>query len=144
MEGLRMRKVTLLAVFMLATLAWTVAQQPAPSTGQQPQQPGATQSQPSAPGSAAQDPSQGAQPQAGNSPITEGCLGGTDPNFTLTDKAGTTYKLSFPSSSNVSSLSSHIGESVQVMGDVKSSSITVSKIGRGTGNCPATGQAPKK
>jgi hypothetical protein len=66
-------------------------------------------------------------------------LGGTDPNYTITDKAGTTYKLNIPSTADTSKLSSHVGESVQVMGDVKSSSINVQGIGKGTGKCPGSG-----
>jgi hypothetical protein len=146
-----MKQAIALTVFMLTMLVWTVAQQPQPSGGQatppSSQTPGAGQSQPPVPGSGSQEAPQtpagpGDQSQAGNQPITEGCLGGASPNFTLTDKAGTTYKLSFPQNANVSSLESHVGESVRVMGPVKSSSIDVSKIGRGSGKCPAS--APKK
>ena len=143
-----MRSVLVLGLFMLATLGWEMAQQPETSGGQatspSSQTPSASQSQnPSAPGSASQG---SAQSGADNLPITEGCLGGTSPNFTITDKAGTTYKLNFPPNADASSLASHLGESVQIMGTVmngagagKASSIDVSKIGRGTGSCPASG-----
>lgn len=148
-----MKQAIALVVFMLTMLVWTAAQQPQPSGGQSTapspsQTPGASQPQPSAPGTAGQDASQapaapGDQSQAENQPVTEGCLGGTSPNFTLTDKAGKTYTLSLPPNANVASLQPHVGESVRVMGPVdKSSSIAVSKIGRGSGNCPAN--APKK
>jgi hypothetical protein len=146
-----MKQAIALLVFMLTMSVWTVAQTSQPSGGQatppSSQTPGASQSQPAAPGSGTQDASQTpAQPgdntQAGNQPIVEGCLGGSTPNFTLTDKAGTTYKLNFPANANVASLTSHVGESVQVMGAVKSSTIDVSRIGKGAGNCP--GNAPKK
>lgn len=143
-----MRKTLVLGVFVLAMMAWSVAQQPAPGSAPGPQAPGAMQqqnpsvpdaSQSTAPG--ASNPSTaapGSDPTAaGNAPITEGCLGGSAPNYTLTDKSGTTYKLSFPSSANTSPLSSHIGESVQVMGQVSANSIDVTKIGKGTGTCPA-------
>jgi hypothetical protein len=158
-----MRKMLAVSVFVLATFTWSLAQNPGatpyPSGQQQPstspQAPDASQTQtaPSAPsGGAAQNPSQpGAQPpsqnQLPNAPITEGCLGGTDPSYTLTDKAGTTYKLNFPATANVSVLASHVGESVKVMGDVQDagkagqSSINVGKIGRGTGACPAGSSA---
>jgi hypothetical protein len=192
-----MRQVLVLAVFMLATLVWTMAQQPeasggqatspssqTPSAGQsQPSAPGSTghdsaqtgsapssqtpnagqsqpsQSQPSAPGSPGQGSTgqgsaqsgsaqsgaeQGTQSPAANAPITEGCLGGSNPNFTITDKAGTTYKLNIPQGADTSVLTPHVGESVQVMGQItngggagKASSIDVSKIGRGQGGCPA-------
>ena len=150
-----MRRTLAVSLFVLATLTWSLAQNPGatPSGGQQPpsanpQAPDASQSQTSPSGGAAQNPSQpGAQPQTQsqmpNAPITEGCLGGSDANYTLTDKAGTTYKLTFPATANVSTLSSHVGEPVQVLGDITDagkagqSSISVTKIGKGTGTCPA-------
>ena len=87
-------------------------------------------------------------PASANATITEGCLGGSGTDYTLTDKAGTTYKLNFPATANVSTLSSHVGESVRVLGDVTNagkagqSSINATKIGRGTGTCPAASSAP--
>lgn len=153
-----MRQVVALAVFMLATMVWAMAQQPEASGGQatspSSQTPSTSQSQSSAPGSASQGSAQtgaerGAQAPAANMPITEGCLGGSNPNFTITDKAGATYKLNLPPGADGSSLTPHVGESVQVLGQVskgggaeKASSIDVSKIGRGTGNCP--GSSPKQ
>ncbi len=155
-----MRRTLAVFVFVVATLTWSLAQNPSatPSGGQQPpsaspQAPDASQSQTAPAGGAAQTPSQpGAQPQPQsqlpNAPITEGCLGGSDANYTVTDKAGTIYKLNFPATANVSALASHRGESVKVMGDVQDagkagqSSINVSKIGRGTGTCPGASSAP--
>jgi hypothetical protein len=151
-----MKKMLMVTVFMLAALAWA-AQQPGAT------QPGGGQTAspssqvPSAnPGSVDQNaPPTGAQAgglqQPSNAPIKEGCLGGSSPNFTITDSAGTTYKLNLPPGADGSVLTSHVGESVQVMGAVKqsggTSSIDASKIGRGTGKCPASnssGQAPPK
>src|SRR3954465_11529332 len=161
-----MRKTLAVSVFVLATLTWSLAQNPGgtPPAAQQPpsaspQAPDASQQTPPSAG-AAQNPSQsgaqpgsqsgsqsGAQPQQQgqmpNAPITEGCLAGSDAGYTLTDKAGTTYKLNFPATANVSVLAAHVGESGKVMGDVTDagkagqSSINVSKIGRGTGTCSA-------
>jgi len=186
-----------MTVFMLATLVWTMAQQPGASGGTSPssQTPSASQSQPSqsqpsqsqpsapdsagsaqsqgsaqspqnqapaqSPGSAqgqgstrSQDPAQsgaGTQGPPANAPITEGCLGGSNPNFTITDKAGTTYKLNIPAGADTSVLTPHVGESVQVAGQVtngggagKASSIDVSKIGRGTMNCQASNSKQPK
>ena len=211
-----MRQVLVMAVFMLATAVWTIAQQGTSSgqstssssqtptaggqgqssasgsasrgTSQTPdssqtqgssqsgagtqsqssQTPGAGQS--STPGTAGQGSAQtpgssqtpgstqppdsatpgssqsgaGTPTQAGNATITEGCLGGTSPNFTITDTAGTTYKLNIPAGADASPLASHIGESVQVMGHVNKgagagspSTIDATRIGRGTGNCQA-------
>ena len=144
-----MRRTFVVALFVIATLTWAVAQNPgsmpqsspqSPSTASQ--APDASQSQPSAPGSAGQDAAQPGAPAA-NGPVTEGCLGGSSPNFTITDKAGTTYKLNLPANANSSVLTAHVGESVQVMGDVKDAgksgqtSIDVSRIGKGTGSCAA-------
>ncbi len=151
-----MKKMLVVAVFMLAALAWA-AQQPGgveersggQATSPSSQVPDTSQPRPSTPGTADQAPQTGAQPgaqpgsPAANEPITEGCLGGSYPNFTITDKAGTTYKLNLPPNADSSTLVPHIGESVQVMGEVKdtgkAASIDVSKIGRGTGTCQASG-----
>ncbi len=158
-----MRKFLILTLFILATLGWAIAQQPGAMPGQSGGQanpsgsqapgsmPDASQSQSQMPGTASQDPAaQGASPAAGQSQaasgqVTEGCLGGSNPNYTITDKAGMTYKLNIPPSADASPLASHIGESVQVQGDVHDASkagkasIDVTKIGRGTGTCPAGG-----
>jgi len=122
-----MKKILVITLFMLATLAWAAAQQP----GNPPDRSGG---QP------------GSQGQAANAPVTEGCLGGSDPNFTITDKAGTTYKLNIPPSADTSKLGQHVGESVAVAGNVNAgkagnASIDVQGIGRGTGKCPASGSS---
>src|SRR5262252_3397899 len=81
--------------------------------------------------SAAWIPTPGGQ-SAGN----RGCLGGSGPNFTLTDKAGTTYKLNIPPTADTSKLGQHVGEPVAVAGNVNgkagNASIDVQSIGRGT------------
>jgi cytoskeletal protein RodZ len=159
MEVSLMKNVLVIILFMLATLAWAAAQQsgsaPDPSSGQSTspssQAPDAGQSQPSTPGSADQT---GSPDQASPATVTEGCLGGSNPNYTITDKTGTAYKLNLPANANTASLASHVGELVQVKGDVKDSgaagnaSIDVQAIGRGTGSCPASGskdtQSPPK
>ena len=146
-----MKNILVMTLFMLATLAWAAAQQPgsaperssAQATSPSSQAPDASQSQtPSQP-----SPSQS---QAPTSAVTEGCLGGSAPNYTITDKTGITYKLNMPPNADASKLTSHVGESVQVMGDVKDTgktgnpSIDVQGVGRGTGKCPASGQSPPK
>lgn len=155
-----MRKIMVLTLFMLATLAWAVAQQPGSmpegSSGQatspRSQMPDTRPSQPATSGSAAQDAGEtgaqaGPESQMANAQITEGCLGGSNPNFTVTDKAGTTYRLNLPPNADASPLAPHVGEPVQVMGEVKDAAspskaaIDVNKIGRGTGKCPAAGSS---
>src|SRR5215467_14524820 len=137
-----MKKIFLTTVFMLATLAWATAQQPGstadPSGAQASpgmQAPSATQP-PSSPTD--QEPSQGGQmpAQRQSADVVEGCLGGSNPNYTLTDSSGTTYKLNIPPTADTSKLASHVGESVNVAGNVKSNTIDVQGIGRGTGKCP--------
>ena len=151
-----MKKILAITVFTLATLVWAVAQQPVSSgqaTSGSSQAPNAGQPQPATPGTADQKaPQTGAQAggpgQAAQAPITEGCLGGSGPNFTITDKAGTTYKLNLPPNADASALTPHVGESVKVMGDLKragsTNSIDVSRIGRGTGTCPASGPSGRQ
>jgi hypothetical protein len=145
-----MKNILIMTLFMPAMLAWATAQQPgsAPERGSgqtasaSSQAPDATKAQSSKPGSADQAGSQGQESQA---PVTEGCLGGSTPNYTITDNNGTVYKLNMPPNTDTSKLASHVGESVQVQGDVKdagksgSASIDVQAIGRGTGTCPASG-----
>ena len=135
---------------MLAMRAWAAAQQTgsasARNSGQtafpSSQAPDATQTQPSKPGSAYPA---GSPDQESQAPVTEGCLGGSAPNYTITDNTGSVYKLNLPPNSDTSKLAPHVGESVQVQGDVKdagkpgNASIDVQAIGPGTGNCPASG-----
>jgi hypothetical protein len=158
-----MKKVFVITLFMLATLAWAAAQQPGSmpdqSSGQaassSPQTLGATQSQSSTPGNARQEPGQsGMQPGAADAAatprVTEGCLGGSNPNYILTTSAGNTYKLNIPPNADTSKLGAHVGESVNVAGTVNAggSFIDVRGIGKGTGHCPASGskgvQSPQK
>jgi len=144
-----MRRTLAVSLFVLATMTWVLAQNPsgAAQNSQQPpsatQTPDASQSQPGTAGqSATQDAPQPAAPSA-SGPVTEGCLGGSSPNFTLTDKTGTTYKLNLPPNANASVLTPHLGESIRVMGDVKDAgkagqaSIDVTKAGKGSSTCPA-------
>ena len=143
-----MKNILLITLFGLAMLTWAVAQEPgnAPEQNSGPvasaslQAPGA-QTQPSKPGGADQAGPQGQQSQA---PVTEGCLGGNPPNYTITDTNGTVFKLNMPPNADTSKLPPHVGESVQVQGDIRDAdkpgkaSIDVQGIGRGTGNCPAS------
>ena len=135
-----MKKTLIVMLFMLATFAWAAAQD-AGSMGQSSGQaaPPSSQAQPGMPHASDPGAQSGPAGQTSSSPVTEGCLGGSAPNFTITDKAGTTYKLNIPPGSNVSALTPHVGESVQVQGDVSKSSIDVQRIGAGSGTCPGSG-----
>ena len=105
--GLLMNKTFAITLFMLATLAWATAQQPGsnprPGSGQ------AASPNSQMPGSS---PSQGPVAAA---TVVEGCLGGSNPNYTITDSSGVTYKLNIPPTADASKLAAHVGESVNVM-----------------------------
>lgn len=154
-----MRKLLYLVLIMLISVAWAAAQQDASapgSAGQSQTQPGSTApgtmpGQSQAPGAPGQSQAPGASaspdassPAAGDNQIVEGCLGGTAPDFTVTDKAGTSYKLDVPKDAEPT-LTKHKGESVKVAGAVSGSSspktIQVVQMGRGTGTCPASGSS---
>ncbi len=150
-----MKNILAIALFLSATLTWAAAQQAGSPMGQSggqttvpgSQMPGASQSQPGMPGTAGQNGGSGSEDQATSAPVTEGCLGGSAPNFTITDKAGTTYKMNIPAGANTAVLSQHVGESVQVQGNVNSGStpsIDARRIGKGTGTCPKGAQATPK
>ena len=128
-----MKKTFAITVFMLATLAWAMAQQTGSPTAQQPGSMAGQSGQaaPQAPGTApVQDPSAAS--------VVEGCLGGSNPNYTITDASGTTYKLNIPPTADTSKLAAHVGESVNVAGHMNGgSAIDVQGIGKGTGTCPA-------
>ena len=80
-----MTKIVVLAVALLASTAWLQAQQYPPDT---PKQTGSSQNK------------------------VEGCLQGSDGNFTLTDSSGTTYQLQ----GDTSKLTEHVGHEVQITG----------------------------
>ena len=150
-----------LALLLLVLTAWAVAEQQSTTSPGAPAQ-GSTQTtpQPGEPGQATPStpaaPSAGGQMAASGEPdVIEGCLGGAAPNFTVTDASGKAYNLNIPAGADLSVLTRHVGESVQVMGavsdgaaagatasDAKSkggATIAVQKIGRGKSSCPAGG-----
>jgi hypothetical protein len=163
-----MRNKLVLCLILLVSLAWAAAQQQSPTSPGAPGSgmPPAQSTAPSEPGQATPPsspaPGAGQMPAAGEPDVIEGCLGGSAPNFTVTDNSGKAYKLDIPAGADASVLTKHVGESVQVMGAVsgsgaagssvgssatdkgKGGTITVQKIGRGKGTCSgaATGQKP--
>lgn len=123
---------------MLSAFVWAGAQQPtspaAPDAQSTAPTAGQSQSAPTAPDTAA--PAATPQSDAGTAAnVTQGCLGGSNPNYTITDASGKTYKLMLPANANGATLASHIGESVAVMGDKSADSINVTKVGRGSTTC---------
>jgi hypothetical protein len=94
-----MAKTFVLAISLLVSAAWLQAQ------GQYPQ----TES------------SQTGASASGQTTV-EGCLQGSDGNYTLTDKNGTTYQLQ----GDTSKLSAHVGHEVQITGSTTSASTATS------------------
>ncbi len=94
-----MRKTLLLTLILLVFAAWAVAQQGAAS--------------PAAP---THNNNQSSQQAAPGEKVTEGCLGSSGGNFTVTDKAGTTHQLQLPPNADTAKLNRHVGEEVRVTG----------------------------
>jgi hypothetical protein len=120
-----MRKILLLTIILLVFAAWAVAQQGVTS--------------PTAP---PRDNTQASQQAAPSENTTEGCLGGSAGNFTVTDKAGTTYQLQLPPNADTSKLSQHIGQEVRVTGSTSSAGSSSSSSPGMAGSSGAAGSAP--
>jgi DNA polymerase III alpha subunit len=90
-----MTKMLTLALVLLVSAAWLQAQEQYPQTG-------SSQSEATASGQI----------------TVQGCLQGSNGNYTLTDNSGTTYQLQ----GDTSKLSAHIGHEVQITGSTSSSS----------------------
>lgn len=113
-----MRQLFLLISVLLIGLSWAIAQ-------------GSTsQGSPSASGNSAQSSRTG----AGGQVSVEGCLSGSNGNFTLTDKNGTSYQLTGDSAK----LSEHVGHEVKVTGTSASASTGAS--GSNESSTEAAGQ----
>ena len=161
---------TLVITLILLVAAFAVAQQE-PTSPSAPAGQSQTQSQPGNPAGQASPGSPSAMAPMGSDMI-EGCLGGSNPNYTVTDKAGTTYQLDIPKGADASVLAKHIGESVQVQGSLDNPgsaassstsasgstssastspsstagthSIHVARIGKGSSSCPGSSSTTPK
>lgn len=159
-----MRKILFVFLIVLLSAAWAAAQHnptmpgdsgqsSSPNTGGHAVSPSAD-----SPAGGQSTAPNAAPPAAADSKIIEGCLGGAAPNFTVTDKAGTQYKLDIPKDADLAPLTAHVGQAVKVKGIVTgekasagassgsatasvSPTIQVEQMARGTGSCPA-GSAP--
>lgn len=168
-----MRKTLFLLFIVLLSVAWAAAQHDATMPGQSGQSgasnpggrsmgtsPDANRGQATAPGAPAGQATAPGSASATDGKIVEGCLGGAAPDFTVTDNAGTVYKLDIPKDADTSQLAAHVGQSVKVKGAVtgakasasaspggasasSAQTIQVEQMGRGTGTCPAGSAAPK-
>ncbi len=117
-----MRKNVLLAAVILLSAAWAFAQAyPSQSNPSDQNNPSAqTQSQSTESQSSA---------AAGGMTTVEGCLSGSNGNYTLTAKDGTTYQLT----GKTSKLDKHVGHEIQVKGTTSSSASSTSGTGSQTG-----------
>jgi Protein of unknown function (DUF5818) len=73
--------------------------------------------------------SQAGTAATGKKKTVQGCLQGSNGNYTLTDKSGMTYQLA----GDTSKLSDHVGHEVKITGTTSGSSATSSSMGAPTG-----------
>jgi uncharacterized protein DUF5818 len=111
-----MPKTLMLAAVLLLSAAWLQAQQD-PNAGSSPSS--------SAPSSSSQsDMSKGSSDAGGQ---VEGCLQGSNGNFTLTDNSGTTYTLA----GDTSKLTEHVGHEVRIKGTTSGAGASGASAGAG-------------
>lgn len=116
-----MRQIFLLLSVLLLGLSWAVAQNTTPSTSSSP-------SSGQMSGSASSGQMSG-HSTAGQKSI-EGCLSGSDGNYTLTSKNGTSYQLT----GDTSKLAEHVGHEVKVMGTMSGASAGTETAGGTAGS----------
>jgi len=118
-----MRQLFLLVSVLLLGLSWAVAQDKTSSSPSS-----------SSTGSAQSDSSATSRTGAGGQMTVEGCLSGSNGNFTLTDKNGTSYQLT----GDTAKLSDHVGHEIKVTGTSASGTGAESSTGAAAGS--AAGQ----
>ena len=114
-----MRTTITLTLFLLVA-AFAVAQQPRPRVPTDQGAPQIEQGRPNPQNRPGAVPGESQLPAvsvpAGETDTVEGCLGGTAPDFTVTDEHGSAYHILIPPGADSSKLTQHVGESVQVQG----------------------------
>ncbi len=133
-----MRHLVLLSVLLLGA-SWAMAQNESQTSPSQ-TSPSATQTTPSDNGQSTASPSNAGHtnpndmgsgqtemtPTSSGNTSVQGCLGGSDGNYTLTDKDGNSYRLT----GDTAKLSEHVGHEVKITGSTASSSAAT---GNGSG-----------
>lgn len=109
-----MRQILFLSVLLLGA-TWAMAQSNEPQT--------------SPSHSTATTQSEASATSSGGNVTVQGCLSGSDGNYMLTDKNGTTYQLS----GDTAKLSEHVGHEIKVTGSKSASSMSPSGGGTETG-----------
>jgi Protein of unknown function (DUF5818) len=121
-----MPKTLMLTAVLLLSAAWLQAQQ-YPQTGSSPSS--------SSPSSSSQsDPMSKGSSDTGGQTV-EGCLQGSNGNFTLTDNSGTTYTLA----GDTSKLTEHVGHEVRIKGTASGAAAGSSGAGAGSSSGASAG-----
>lgn len=102
-----MKKILLLGSILLLSAVWVVAQY--------------------------DNQSNASTPSSSSKTTIEGCLSGSDGNFSLTDKSGTTYQLT----GDTAKLDKHVGHTMEVTGMATSSSASKTSTEAGSMSGPA-------
>ena len=118
-----MRQLLLLVSVLLLGLSWAVAQNSTTSS-QSPDSTGSAQSTGSSAGSG-----QASRTGTGAQMSVEGCLSGSNGNYTLTEKNGMSYQLT----GDTAKLSEHVGHEIKVTGTSGSSASAESSTGAASG-----------
>ena len=121
-------KYKLLLLFLLLCAVWAFAQA-YPNQNPSSSQTGQSSSQTS------QSSSQSST-SSGNETTVQGCLKGSNGNYTLTDSSGKTYQLT----GDTSKLSDHVGHTVEIKGTTSSSSSNAGTAGSAGASSSASEQ----
>lgn len=117
-----MRHLLLLLSVLLLSISWAAAQS---------DQTGSSQGQTSS-GQASQEKSG----NTGSQTMVQGCLSGSDGNYTLTDKNGTTYQLT----GDTAKLSEHVGHEIKVSGTATTGTTSSGGSSAGMGQSSGSSQ----
>lgn len=116
-----MTKVWMLAMVLICSAAWLVAQDQGSQSGSSQSgssSTGSASSQTSGSQGSSSQGSMGSSSSASGETSVEGCLQGSSGSYTLTDNSGMTYQLS----GDTSKLADHVGHEVKITGTVSSGS----------------------
>jgi Protein of unknown function (DUF5818) len=119
-----MPKTLMLAAILLLSAAWVQAQQ-YPQAGSSPSSASPTSS----------SQADASRSGSSSSQTVEGCLQGSEGNFTLTDNSGMTYQLA----GDTSKLTEHVGHEVQIKGSTSGAGAGAAGAGAGAGAGSAAG-----
>jgi len=108
-----MKRIFLLASILVLSASWAVAQYSSTGTSEQ-------------------------SSAAANTKTVQGCLSGSEGSYSLTDQAGTTYKLT----GDTAKLQAHVGHTIHVTG-TPSSDMSSNGMGRQSGSMSESAESPQ-